>query len=113
MEVLFKSGKLQKICNSQKALRRQYGTVNGDRIASRLVEMEAVNTLADLFAIPQARCHAMTADRRGQFSVDVEHPYRLFFEPADEPVPTKSDGSIDLARVKAVRVLEIADPHGK
>lgn len=112
MEVLFKSAKLQNICNSEKALQREYGTENAARIARRLVEMQAVSTLADLFTLPQARCHPLTGDRAGKFAVDCKHPYRLVFAPADEPIPTKPDGGIDVARVTKVRVLEIVDYHG-
>ena len=39
MEVLFKSAKLQKACNSEKALQRGWGAENAARIGRRLVEI--------------------------------------------------------------------------
>ena len=49
-------------------------------------------------------------DRRGQISVDLDHPYRLLFE-ADDPVPTREDGGLDWNRVVAIVVLGVEDTH--
>jgi proteic killer suppression protein len=51
-------------------------------------------------------------ERSGQLSLDLEHPYRLIFEPATDPLPTKLDGGLDWSEVRAVRILEIDDTHG-
>jgi len=59
-----------------------------------------------------ARCHELTGDRKGQLSVDLKHPYRLIFEPNNDPRPSKPDGGLDWAMVSAVRILEITDTHG-
>lgn len=112
MEVLFSSTKLHKECNTEKALRRAWGMENAARIQRRLVELEAAPSLADMFTLPQARCHALVGDHAGQFAVDVKHPYRLIFEPADDPLPRKPDGGLDLNRITKVRILEIKDYHG-
>lgn len=76
------------------------------------MELKAADTLADISALPPARCHQLSGDRAGQFAVDVQHPFRLIFEPADDPVPRKEDGGIDLTRVRAIRILEVTDNHG-
>lgn len=36
---------------------------------------------------------------------------RLVFQPADDPVPTRDDGSLDWTRVKRIRLLEVKDYH--
>jgi hypothetical protein len=36
---------------------------------------------------------------------------RQVFIPANDPVPTRPDGGLDRARVTAVEILEIVDPH--
>jgi hypothetical protein len=41
----------------------------------------------------------------------LDHPYRLIFIPADDPIPTKDDGGLDWSKVTAVEILEIADTH--
>jgi len=57
------------------------------------------------------RCHELLHDRALQLSIDLDHPYRLIFEPADEPIPTKPDGGIDWNKVTALRILGIEDTH--
>jgi proteic killer suppression protein len=76
------------------------------------MELRAADTLADISMLPPARCHGLSGDRAGQFAVDVQHPFRLIFEPAHDPVPRKKDGGIDHARVTAIRILEVTDYHG-
>lgn len=58
------------------------------------------------------RCHELTGDRKGELAVDLRGPYRLVFEPADNPPPVKEDGGLDWRRVTAVRILEVEDYHG-
>ena len=44
-------------------------------------------------------------------SANLDHPYRLIFRPAEEPVPVKEDGGLDWARVTAVVIIGIEDTH--
>lgn len=57
------------------------------------------------------RCHELKGELAGILSLDLRHPYRLLFEPADEPVPVKPDGGLDWAGVTAVRILGVEDTH--
>lgn len=43
--------------------------------------------------------------------MDLDGPYRLIFEPADDPVPTKDDGGLDWSRVTTIRALGVEDTH--
>jgi proteic killer suppression protein len=54
----------------------------------------------------------LTGDRRGQLSLDLDHPWRLIFVPADDPPSIKDDGGIDWQNVKAIKILGIEDTHG-
>lgn len=71
-----------------------------------------MTVLSDIRNLPGPRCHELTGDREGQLSVDLDHPYRLLFEPADDPIPIKPDMGLDWTRVTAVRILEVTDTHG-
>lgn len=62
--------------------------------------------------LPGARCHELTANLKGKLAVDLDHPYRLLFEPAHNPVPCKHDGGLDWTKVTAITVLEILNYHG-
>ena len=79
----------------------------------RLDELDAAESLEVMRKFPQARCHELKGDRKGQLSVDLDQPYRLIFEPANEPIPRKPDGGLDWTKVNAIRILEVGvDYHG-
>ena len=59
------------------------------------------------------RFHPLTADRSGQFSLDLDGPYRLIFEPANEPLPVRPSGDLDLTKVTCVRIIEVVNYHDK
>ena len=67
--------------------------------------------MEDLRNVP-GRLHELKGDRKGQLSYDLDHPYRLIFVPAHEPVPSKQSGGMDWLRVTAVKILGIEDTHG-
>ncbi len=112
LEITFKSRKLAKQCNSRQAAQKKWGTMQGNKVLQRLNEMRAADTLADLGKLKYLRLHPLVGDRRGQWSVDVIHPYRLLFVPTNEPLPLKPDGSVDEAQVTAVEVQGVEDTHG-
>ena len=112
MKVYFKSSKLQKACNSEKNARRVWGVKNARQILLRLDELLAAHDLSVMYFMPRANFHPLKGDRQGQFAVYAKHPFRVVFEPANEPVPLKADGGIDLSKVTEVRILEVVDYHG-
>ena len=77
-----------------------------------MAELSAADTLAVVGKLPAARLHALKGDRKGQYAVDVKHPFRLIFEPTHDPIPTKDDGGVDLEKVTRIRVLTVEDYHG-
>lgn len=100
------------MANTQVSARARLGKVGGDRFMQRLDEMRDSNTLAILRTLPQARCHALKGNYEGKFAVDLAQPYRLIFEPANDPLPTLVDGGLDLSQITSVRILKIVDYHG-
>jgi len=110
VDILFKSSKFQKECNNQRRLQKQYGIVRAKRLRQRLDDLRAVQVLEEMKNLP-GRCHELLHDRTGQFSLDLDHPYRLIFEPANNPIPTKNDGGIDWQNVTVVRILGVEDTH--
>ena len=81
MDIIFRSSKLQKACSSERESNRQWGAENAKKIRQRLADLEAAETLADMGALPPARCHELKGDRTGQFAVDLRHPLRLIRGP--------------------------------
>ncbi len=111
MQIFFRSKKLQKTCSSAKEVLKAFGAVRGKKLQQRLLELQAADHLGQISRLPPARCHEMTGNRQGQLSVDLDHPYRLFFIPADDPDPRKPDGGLDWDAVTAIEIVDIADPH--
>jgi len=112
MDILFKTTKLRKTCNSRKSATGAWGAVGARKLLLRLVEMHRAHDLTELMTLPHARCHPLTKDRKGTYAVDLDHPYRLIFGPANNPLPLKGTGELDTSRVTAVRILERTDYHG-
>lgn len=112
MDILFQDRKLERICNDQSLLVRRFGSIGTKLLRRRLDELRAAENLAVLRSLPQARCHELKGNREGTLAVDLEHPYRLIFEPANDPIPRKLDGGLDWADVTAIRVLAVEDYHG-
>jgi len=112
MDILFKTKKLTKMFNDQKLLIQTQGTKRAKLIRRRLDDLRAAKTLEEISHLPPARCHELKGNRLGQLSVDLDHPYRLIFRPADNPLPTKPDGGLDWNRVTAIEILGVEDTHG-
>lgn len=112
MEIIFGNEKLRKCCTSINKAIREWGDVRGRLVMRRLDQIRWAENLKDLMTLPQANCHPLKGNREGQFAVNVEHPFRLIFEPANEPLPGLNDGGLDLTRITFVRILEVKDYHG-
>lgn len=110
MNISFKSKKLQDICNSDKELGKKYGKVCARKIRARLDDLLAAPNL-EVFRNLPGRCHELKGDRKGQLSLDLEHPLRLIFEPDGDNVQMKEDGGLDWSSVKATVILGVEDTH--
>lgn len=110
MDIVFCNSRLEKECCDATARRKRHGDERARRLARRLDDLRAAATLAVMKSLP-GRCHELTADRKGQIAIDLDGPYRLIFEPANEPLPLDGNGSLDWNRVTIIRVLLIGDYH--
>jgi plasmid maintenance system killer protein len=112
MVILFKSRKFEKSLSDWRALVRQFGLEQANKIQQRLLELQAAENLHILRSLPQVRAHELAGNRAGQISLDLKHPYRLVIIPADEEPPRKKDGGLDWEKVTKVRILGVEDTHG-
>lgn len=113
MDVLFINNKLRKNCCETKQRVRCWGDRQAALIHLRLDELRDAETLEVMRTIPAARCHELTGKSRGRLSVDLEFPYRLVFEPADDEIPKKPDGGLDWSRVRTIQILRVENTHEK
>lgn len=112
MDISFANKKLQKTFNDQKRLTKEHGALQAKLINKRLHELRAADNLEIISTLPQARCHELQGERKGTLSVDLNQPYRLFFQPVDDPIPLKDDGGLDWKGVKSIMILGVGNPHG-
>lgn len=113
MDIQFSTTKLEKECNDASQLLKKHGKQRAKLLQNRFAVMREANNLAALgppYRKPY-RCHELTGDRKGQLTVDLDQPYRLFFKPNHDPVPIRPEGGLDWSKVTAITIIEIADPH--
>jgi proteic killer suppression protein len=108
MQITYASKAIQRLCEEDKHQRKQLGEKRAKRLKNRLSELRAVQNVSQL---QLGRPHALTADRAGQYSIDLDGPMRLLFESTEQPPPTLPSGGIDWQQVNSVRLLEIGDTH--
>jgi len=95
MDITFANNRIKKICNNATG-----------KLETRLAELRAANNLAVMSTLP-GRTHPLKANRSGQWSIDLDHPYRLVFKPVNAS-PNGWDGAQE---VTAIQILEKVDYH--
>ena len=98
MEIKYKNNKIKKVCTNAKEAEKAHGTLMAEKISMRIDEIESADTVEMMIRYRIGRCHALINDRKGQYAVDLVHPYRLVFE--------KIGNEIQIANI-----LEIVDYH--
>ncbi len=110
MELTFADDKLEKKYNSQKLLQQDYGPERAERVGRRLGNLRDAPTLEAMRNLP-GRCHELKNNLDERLAIDVDGPYRLLFEVANDPIPRKPDGGLDWSRVTGIRILGITNYH--
>lgn len=111
MKIFFRTKKLEKICNNCKVMRKELGASMSTKLKQRLAELNAATTLEDISHLPPPRLHELKGRRKEQFSVDLEHPYRLLFIVANNIIPKNTSGGIDKSKTTEIEIIEIIDTH--
>ena len=98
MKITYRTKKIEKVCTDAKAAEKAYGVEMAGKIHQRIDEITVADTVEILLQFRIGRCHPLTQNRKGQYAMDLVHPYRLVFE--------KHGNEIQIAHV-----LEIVDYH--
>ena len=111
MKLEYSSTKLEKQCATDRSRQRAFGPDRASRLRKRLSSLVAASNLEELRNMP-GRLHELTGDRAGQFSMDLDHPYRLILEPVIDP-DARNDHAEGFvwSKLTHVRVLSIEDTH--
>lgn len=111
MVITFKTNKLRKTFNSGKKLKKAYGNENARIIMRRMTVLSAASNLSEVPTMKPERCHPLRGKKKGQYAVDLKHPYRLVFFPDHNPLPETKEGQLDLAQVTCIKILSVEDYH--
>lgn len=106
MDIEFSNAKLRKLCNSDKEMRKSFGSQIVDVLKARLDDLRAAATLEDMRHSP-GRCHELSGDRRGQLALDLRGQNRLLFVPSHTPLPKNTGGGLDWKKVTVVKIIEV------
>ncbi len=112
MEITFDDSKLAKLANDFKKCQKEMGAIRAKLYNKRLNDLYNALTLEDVRHLP-GHYHELTGDRKGQWACDLDQPYRLVFEPHENPIPTGDDGKYIWLEIKGVEIIEITNYHGK
>src|SRR5271167_55319 len=110
MEIAFSKSDDAKNWNESVRVVREHRAARAKLIRRRLDDLKAARCLELMRNLP-GRTHELRGTRAGQFSIDLDGPYRLIFRPAEEPPPSKADGGLDWNEITAIVILEVADTH--
>ena len=112
MKISFKQRKLRDLTNNDRVMKRARGALRAKKLRLRLTQLEVATTLEDVRHLA-GRYHALTGDRKGQWSCDLDHPYRLILSPSELPIPVNGDGQFIWSEIRSVVVIEIVDYHNE
>ncbi len=112
MDISFKSKKLEKIASDPKKCLKEFGKIRSDLFLLRVRDLYRAEVLEDVRYLP-GNYHELKGDRKGQWACDLDQPYRLIFEPHEDPIPTDDNGKYIWIEIKGVEIVEIINYHGK
>jgi proteic killer suppression protein len=110
LNVTFSTSKLQKLANDFKKCQREMGPARAKLFNKRLTDLNDAESLADVKNLP-GKYHELTGNRKGQWSCDLDQPYRLIFRPCEDPIPTNENGQYIWLEIVDVEIIEIVDYH--
>lgn len=110
MNITFATTKLEKFANQYKVAVSKLGLKRAKKLKQRLDDLSAASSLEDVRYLP-GKYHELKGDRKGQWACDLDQPYRLIFEPHENPIPTNKDGQYLWIEILGVEIIEITDYH--
>lgn len=110
MYTIFKTKKLEKICNSEDKIKSEYGDKIGDKLIKRLKILRFVINLGDVPVDVPERRHKLSGNYEGCYGICLTENYRLIIKPV-EPFSLLPDGGHDLRTITSIIVLGVEDYH--
>lgn len=103
---------LQMVLDNAPRMQKVFGPKRAKYLLKRVAKLLQAKTLEDVRNEP-GHFHELVEDRKGQWACDLDQPYRLIFEPHEDPIPTDSNGKYIWNEIKGVELIEVTNYHGK
>src|SRR5438094_3896192 len=96
------------------SLNGRYGVPMAKKILLRLTALRAAESLGDFWPPKSGpeRCHELIGELAGTFSVDVNQPYRLLFQPTSKPAEDEAEEQQRWKSITSIDITAIEDTHG-
>jgi len=108
VDILFKSGRLERLCNQERVAKKELGAQGARKLRARLADLDAAANMAE---VRFGRPHPLKGDMAGCMALDLDGGRRLVVEAANDPVPIDDTGAVNWAAVDVVCVVQIGDYH--
>jgi proteic killer suppression protein len=87
VDIKFANRELRKLAIDPKKCKQQMGEKRANLFFKRLTDLRDAETLEDVRNLP-GRYHELKETRKGQWSCNLDHPFRLIFKPQENPIPS-------------------------
>jgi proteic killer suppression protein len=111
---IYMAKKLKRDIEDDARRQKRYGAEMSSKIKLRMAALSAAESLGDFWPpyFGPERCHELKGDLAGTFSMDLKHPYRLLFIPADLTETEFEDEKQRWQTIKSIEITSIEDTHG-
>lgn len=112
MNITFKDKDLEKCALNAKYRMKVLGALRSKLFQKRLDDLRNAENLEKTRYLP-GNYHELVGTRKGQWACSLDQPYRLIFEPHEEPIPADENGKYLWIEIKGVEIIEITNYHEK
>ncbi|HEV2132886.1 MAG TPA: type II toxin-antitoxin system RelE/ParE family toxin [Terracidiphilus sp.] len=114
MDIIVSDNKLRRTLETESAQKRAFGTDIAGKLRLRLAALKAAESLVDFWppkSLPE-RCHELEGQRKGTFSIDLKHPFRLILRPMKARTKEQTDEQQWWSCITEIEIISIEDTHG-
>ncbi len=112
MDISSQDKKLGQYVENPSKAQKELGQKRAMLLAKRISQIAAAENL-EVLRMATGHYHELTENRKGQWACDLDQPYRLIFEPHEDPIPTDENGRYIWVEIRGIELIEIANYHGK
>jgi proteic killer suppression protein len=98
LKVTYRNKTIMKVCTNYSYAVKTYGPRMAELIHLRIDQLESADSLETMVKYSIGRCHPLTGNRKGQYALDLVHPYRII-------------ANQDKTDLQIVQIIEITDYH--